>query len=242
MPSSFRPHSAMVLAAGLGKRMRPLTETRPKPMVEVGGRPLIDHALDRLAAANVGTAVVNLHYLADQLRGHLVTRERPRIVLSDESDQLLETGGGIARALPRLGPNPFYILNSDSFWIEGPTPNLERLARYWDDSRMDALLMLASTVIAVGYDGRGDFTMDRQGRLMRRRQRQIAPFVYTGTAILSPRLFADGPTGPFSLNLLFDRAEQAGRLLGMRMDGLWLHVGTAAAIPIAEQTVAESAA
>jgi len=232
----------MVLAAGLGARMRPLTETTPKPLVEVCGQPLIDHVLDRLAAAEVETAVVNLHHLADRVADHLAGRDRPRVVLSDEREYLLETGGGIAKALPLLGPDPFYALNSDSFWIEGPKPNLDWLAASWDGERMDALLMLAPTVLAVGYNGLGDFTMDRHGRLNRRTQRQVAPFVYAGAAILAPALFNDAPEGAFSLNLLFDRAEKAGRLFGIRMDGLWLHVGTVAAISEAEQTLAASAA
>jgi MurNAc alpha-1-phosphate uridylyltransferase len=232
----------MVLAAGLGQRMRPLTDTTPKPLVQVCGQPLIDHTIDRLAAIDLETAVVNLHHLADQVVEHLNGRERPRIVYSDEREQLLETGGGIRKALPLLGPDPFYVLNSDSFWIEGPRPNLDWLAASWDDRRMDALLMLAPTVPAVGYTGRGDFTMDRFGGLRRRREREVAPFVYSGVAILAPRLFADSPDGPFSLNLLFGRAEEAGRLFGIRMDGLWLHVGTVAAIADAEASLAESAA
>lgn len=237
------PSRAMILAAGLGKRMRPVTATLPKPLIRVAGKPLIDHALDRLAAAGVDTAVVNVHYLAPLLEAHLARRDKPpRIVVSDEQGELLETGGGIVKALPELGDAPFYLMNSDSFWIEGPRPNLDWLAAGWDDERMDALLMLAPTVASIGYPGPGDFLMDKNGRLARRPERTIAPFVYSGAAILSPRLFRDAPAGAFSLNLLFDRAMAAGRLFGVRMDGIWLHVGTPEAIREAEHSVQESAA
>lgn len=236
------PKSAMVLAAGLGKRMRPVTATIPKPLIEVAGRPLIDHALDRLAAAGVDTAVVNVHYMAQLIEAHLKRREHPHIVISDERGELLETGGGIAKALPLLGSEPFYLMNSDSFWIEGPRPNLDWLASAWDDSRMDALLMLAPTVTSIGYPGPGDFLMDKEGRLSRRPERTIAPFVYSGAGILSPRLFEDAPEGAFSLNRLLDRAIAAERLFGVRMDGIWLHVGTPESIREAEHSVQESAA
>jgi MurNAc alpha-1-phosphate uridylyltransferase len=232
----------MILAAGLGKRMRPITVTTPKPLVEVAGRALIDHGLDRLERAGVETVVVNVHYLADLVSTHVARRRRPAVVVSDERDRLLDTGGGIAKALPKLGAEPFYLLNSDSFWLEGVRPNLDWLAAGWQDGAMDALLLVAGTVDAVGYAGRGDFRMDPAGRLIRRAEREVAPFVYAGAAILHPRLFADVSRDPFSLNLLFDRAMENGRLFGVRLDGLWLHVGTPEAIAEAEMTIADSAA
>ncbi|MEJ8570521.1 nucleotidyltransferase family protein [Microbaculum marinum] len=231
----------MVLAAGLGTRMRPITETKPKPLVEVAGKPLIDHVLDRLAEARVGRAVVNVHYLADQIEAHLRDRAAPAITISDERDELLETGGGIARALPALGPDPFYLLNTDSLWIESARPLLDRLAEAWDDARMDALLVVAPVVASSGYSGDGDFMLGPDGRLSRRPERLMAPFVYTGSGILSPRLFAAAPEGRFSLNVLFDEAIEAERLFGLRLDGLWMHVGAPAAIAEAEMMISESA-
>ncbi|MEO8667209.1 MAG: nucleotidyltransferase family protein [Bauldia sp.] len=241
-PTAIRPKRAMILAAGLGKRMRPLTATVPKPLIEVNGRALIDHGLDRLQRAGVETAVVNVHYLADLVSTHVRKWKRPEIVISDERKALLDTGGGIARALPNFDGEPFYLLNSDSFWVEGPRPNLDWLAGAWDGERMDALLLLASTVRSIGYDARGDFRMNASGRLTRRAEREVAPFVYAGAAILHPRLFADCPPGAFSLNLLFNRAIEAGRLFGVRLDGFWLHVGTPEAISEAELSIADSAA
>jgi MurNAc alpha-1-phosphate uridylyltransferase len=232
----------MVLAAGLGTRMRPLTDTKPKPLVEVGGKTLLDHTLDRLAAAGVERAVVNVHYLADQIERHVAGRTRPRIVISDERGALLGTGGGVVKALPTLGNDPFFHLNSDSIWIEGTTPNLDRMAQAFDRSTMDALLLLAPTAESVGYSGRGDFTMAPDGRLTRRNERDLAPFVFAGVAILSPSMFAGAPSGEFSLTTLFDRAAEAGRLHGLRLEGLWMHVGTPAAIPEAEAAIAKSTA
>jgi MurNAc alpha-1-phosphate uridylyltransferase len=240
--AGFRPKTAMILAAGLGKRLRPITTTVPKPLVEVAGRALIDHALDRLQLAGVDTAVVNVHYLPDLVEAHLARRRFPRILISDERKKLLDTGGGIARALPKLGADPFLVLNSDSFWIEGMRPNLDQLAAAYNPDRMDALLMLAPAVAAIGYSGPGDFSMDTTGNVQRRRERQVAAFVYAGAAILHPRLFADAPEGAFSLNLLFDTAIEKERLFGVRMDGIWLHVGTPEAIREAELCFAESAA
>jgi MurNAc alpha-1-phosphate uridylyltransferase len=237
----FRPEAAMVLAAGLGKRMRPITETTPKPLIEVAGKPLIDHGLDRLAEAGVSRAVVNVHYLADQIEAHLQGRAAPQIEISDERDLLLETGGGVVHALPKLGSGPFYLLNTDSLWIDGARPLLDRLAEAWDDERMDALLVVAPIVATSGYFGIGDFLLDTEGRLSRRPERVTAPFVYTGCGILSPRLFENAPEGPFSLNLLFDRAIEAERLYGLRLDGLWMHVGTPEAIGEAEMLISESA-
>jgi MurNAc alpha-1-phosphate uridylyltransferase len=231
----------MVLAAGLGKRMRPITATTPKPLVEIGGRSMLDHALDRLVEAGVPHAVVNVHYLADLIEARLSRRTAPRITVSDERDALLETGGGLKRALPLLGDAPFLLMNSDSLWIEGPQSNVVRLVEAWDPERMDILLLLASTATSFGYDGSGDFSMDPTGLLERRGERRMAPFVYAGVAILKPELFADTPDGPFSLNLLFDRAIEAGRLHGLRLDGEWLHVGTPDAIAGANERIVASA-
>jgi N-acetyl-alpha-D-muramate 1-phosphate uridylyltransferase len=233
---------AFVLAAGLGKRMRPVTATVPKPLVEVAGKALLDHALDRVAEAGIGTAVVNVHYLADLIEGHLAGRSGgPDTIVSDERAALLETGGGIRKALPLLGDAPFVVLNSDSFWLEGPASNLSRLIAAWDGARMDGLLLVAATATSLGYEGAGDFVMDPDGRLERRGERAVAPFIYAGVAILTPGLFADTPEGSFSLNRLFDRAIASGRLFGMRLDGQWLHVGTPEAIRAAEERVRLSA-
>lgn len=232
----------MVLAAGKGVRMRPLTDTVPKPLVRVGGKALLDHALDRLAAAGIDRAIVNVHHLADQIETHLADRAHPRITISDERGALLETGGGIVKALPLLGANPFVLVNSDTLWIDGVRPNLARLMDAFDDATMDALLLLAPVIASTGYDGRGDYLMNPDGRIARRRERGVAPFVYAGAAILTPRLFRDAPGGAFSLTTLFDRAEEAGRLFGLRLEGLWMHVGTQAAIDEAEAAIAASAA
>lgn len=233
---------AFVLAAGLGTRMRPVTDTRPKPLVEVAGKALLDHALDRAAEAGLTEAVVNVHWLPEQIEAHLARRTgAPRITISDEREALLETGGGIRKALPLLGGEPFVVMNSDSFWLEGPVPNLGRLIAGWDPARMDALLLVAPTTTSLGYEGAGDFFMDADGRLERRGERRVAPFIYAGVAILTPGLFADTPEGAFSLNLLFDRAIEAGRLSGIRLDGQWLHVGTPEAIRAAEERVQASA-
>jgi MurNAc alpha-1-phosphate uridylyltransferase len=236
------PRTAMVLAAGRGKRMRPITATTPKPLVEVCGKSLIDHVLDRLAMAGVERAVVNVHYLANLVEVHLARRSRPQIVISDERDVLLDTGGAVVKALPLIGNEPFFHLNSDTVWIEGARPNLAMLAERWDPDRMDGMLMLASTVTAIGYDGFGDFEMDKEGRLRRRAERTVAPFVYAGAAVFHPRVFAGLEAEPLSLNVLFDEMIAAGRLFGMRMDGIWLHVGTPDAIREAEASIALSAA
>lgn len=232
--------TAMVLAAGLGQRMRPLTLTLPKPLVRIGGRAMLDHALDRLDEAGIETAIVNVHHLADLVERHVERRTRPRIVISDERGLLLETGGGVKKALPQIGPSPFLALNSDSLWIEGSQSNIARLVAAWDPGRMDILLLLASAASSLGYEGRGDFAMDSAGALRRRREGEVCPFVYAGVAVLKPELFDGTPDGAFSLNLLFDRAIAAERLYGLRLDGQWLHVGTPAAIPAAEQRLAAS--
>ena len=239
-PTTTTPRRAMVLAAGLGKRMRPLTDTLPKPLVAVAGKPLLDHVLDRLTDAGVEHAVVNVHYLGEKIVDHLKPRDRPKIAISDETGVLLETGGGVVKALPLLGDAPFYHINSDTIWIDGVKPNLVRLAEAFDPARMDALLLLAPTAGSIGYDGRGDFAMTPDGVLERRGERAVAPFVYAGAAILSPRLFDGAPQGAFSLTVLFDRAIEAGRLFGLRLEGLWMHVGTPKAIGEAEAAIADS--
>jgi MurNAc alpha-1-phosphate uridylyltransferase len=230
---------AMVLAAGLGTRMQPLTDTVPKPLVKVAGTALIDHVLDRLADAGVTRAVVNVHHMADQIESHLKGRTRPAIDISDERGELLDTGGGVVKALPKLGDAPFFHMNSDTMWVEGVTPNLSRLAALFDAECMDILLLVASTTASIGYEGRGDFLMAPDGRLSRRAERQIAPFVYAGAAILSPTVFSDAPQGKFSLNRLFDGAIAAERLYGLRLEGTWMHVGTPAAIEAAETAISE---
>jgi MurNAc alpha-1-phosphate uridylyltransferase len=227
---SIAPRTAMVLAAGLGERMRPLTDRMPKPLVPVAGKPLIDHVLDRLAAAGVGRAVVNVHYLADMIERHLKDRTRPQIVISDERDKLLNTGGGVVKALAALGREPFFHVNSDTIWIDGVKPNLERLAEAFDPATMDARLLLAPVSTSIGYPGRGDFTMAPDGRLTRRSERDTVPFVYAGAAILRPELFKNAPAGAFSLTTLFQRAEAVDRLHGLRLEGVWMHVGTPDAI------------
>src|SRR3954447_23341378 len=233
---------AMVLAAGLGKRMRPLTDGLPKPLVQVAGKALIDHVLDKLADAGVAQAVVNVHHRAEQIEAHLKSRTRPRIVISDERSELLDTGGGGVKALPHLGNAPFFHMNSDTLWLEGVTPNLSRLAAQFDAGSMDILLLLASTATSIGYEGRGDFNMAPDGRLSRRAERQVAPFVYAGAAVLAPAIFADAPKGAFSLNRLLDRAAETGRLYGLRLEGTWMHVGTPEAIKAAEAAILESVA
>lgn len=232
---------AMVLAAGMGTRMRPLTDTLPKPLVEVAGRPLIDHVLDRVAEAGIPDAVVNVHHHADLLEQHLRARGgAPRIHISDERDALLETGGGTRRALPLLGPDPFIAINADTIWIEGIRPNLVRLMEGFEPEQMDCLLLVAATSASVGYDGIGDFLMDKDGRLSRRPERLVSPFVYAGAGVFSPGLFEGTPEGPFSLNRIFDSAAEAGRLFGLRLDGIWMHVGTPEAISEAEAAIRRS--
>jgi MurNAc alpha-1-phosphate uridylyltransferase len=236
------PRCAMILAAGLGTRMRPLTDAMPKPLVAVGGKPLINHVLDHLAAVGVETAVVNVHHFADQIEQHLKPRRAPKIVISDERDAVLGTGGGVVKALPLVGAAPFFVLNSDTLWIDGVKPNLERLAAAFQPATMDALLMLAPTATSVGYGGRGDFAMAPDGKLRRRPEREVVPFVYAGIAILSPALFQDAPRGTFALTALFDRAIEQERLYGLRLEGVWMHVGTPDAVAAAEHAILASAA
>ncbi|HLC08807.1 MAG TPA: nucleotidyltransferase family protein [Methyloceanibacter sp.] len=229
-----RAKTAMVLAAGQGARMRPLTDKIPKPLVTLAGRALIDHVLDRLMAARVEKAVVNVHYLADQIEAHLRSRRQPEIIVSDERDLLLDTGGGVKRALPLLGDGPFFIHNSDSVWSEGVTPALDAMLRQWDPERMDCLLLLAPLASSLGYSGKGDFSMTPDGRLARRGERQVVPFTFAGVSLCDRRLFETAPNGRFSLNLLWDRSLQAGRLFGIRLEGRWMHVGTPEALNEAE--------
>ena len=230
----------MVFAAGLGTRMRPLTDRVPKPLIAVAGKRLIDHALDRFAQAGVETAIVNVHYLAGQIEAHLAARETPKILISDEREKLLDQGGGIAKVLPWLGPEPFFLANTDAFWVEGPTDNLRRLAAAWDPERMDILLLVVAAAASLGVDMPGDFNMAPDGRLTRRPEREIAPFVYTGTAIVKPGLFEAETREIFPLVPFFVEAAKKGRLFGQRLDGLWLHVGTPQAIEEAERKLARA--
>ena len=240
-PGEAVPEVAMVMAAGLGKRMRPLTATRPKPLIEVAGKPLIDHALSRLSAAGVKKAVINVHYLADAVEAHLQNRPQGiELIISDERKQLLETGGGLVRALPLIDADPFLVANSDNLWIDGPLDALKLLASNWDDGRMDALLLLVPLARAHCHTGRGDFHMSATGALSRRKPRGVAPFVYTGIQIVSKRLF-DGemPEGPFSTNILWDRAIEAGRCYGAVHQGLWFDIGRPENIRKAEEMLRE---
>jgi MurNAc alpha-1-phosphate uridylyltransferase len=233
---SAAPTSAMVLAAGLGLRMRPITDALPKPLVPLGGRTLVDHALDRLEAAGVERAVVNTHYKGEMLARHLAARRKPAIKLSAE-DELLETGGGVLKALPLLD-DTFYVVNSDVFWLDGTTSALLRLARAFDAGRLDALLLLQRTVTALGYQGSGDFIADPLGKVRRRREREVAPHLFAGVQILTKRLFAGQKPGKFSLNALYDRAIEAGRLAAIVHDGEWYHIGTPAGLALAEARLA----
>lgn len=228
--------TAMILAAGLGKRMRPLTASQPKPMVRVAGKPLIDHALDRLAEAGIAKAVVNVHYLADALEAHVLARANPAVSISDERALLLETGGGMAKALPQL-PDPFFALNADNIWLDGPKSAFHDLSRRWDPAIMDALLLVVPHARAMNFSGPGDFHMDPMGRLSRRRDGRIAPFIYTGIQLVSHRLLRDAPQGPFSTNILWNRAMEEGRLFGLSFTGLWFEVGTPDAIRPTEEAL-----
>jgi len=234
------PTTAMVLAAGLGRRMRPITDTIPKPLVRIAGSTLLDRGLDALAEAGVAKAVVNVHHFPEQIARHVASRAAPTVVLSDESAGLLDSAGGIVKALPELGGEPFYVLNADTFWIDGDLSNLKRLALAWDPARMDILIMLADIESATGHSGGTDFLIAADGRLQRSRG---APegLIYAGAAIVDPRIFAGAAATSHSLNLYFDRAITAGRLYGMKMDGHWVTVGTPDAIPLAEAAIARAA-
>ena len=230
--------TAMILAAGYGTRMRPLTNDRPKPLVELAGKAIIDHVLSRLADKGVRRAVVNLHYLADQLEQHLSKRSgRPEIQLSCERDAILDTGGGVKRALPLLGDNPFLLHNSDSIWLETNVDNLTRLVAAFDPDKMDSLLLMAETATSLGYSGKGDFFIEPDGRLRRRCENEVSPNVFTGVSIIHPRLFDDSPDGKFSINILWDRAIENGRVFGIPHHGRWMHVGDPQALTEAEEVM-----
>ena len=234
--------TAMVLCAGLGTRMASANNALPKPLVPLQGKALIDHVLDRHAEAGIERAVVNVHHRADLIEAHLKGRRAPGIEISDEREQLLDTGGGTRKALPRLGAGPFLIHNSDSVWIEGVGSNLGRLMEAWDDARMDCLMLLALASQSLGYQGRGDFVFEADGRIRRRRvERELLPFAFAGVSVAHPRLFDGSPEGAFSLNVVWDRAIAAGRAFGLRMEGTWMHVGSADALVQAEQRLARAA-
>ena len=236
------PKKAMILAAGLGTRMRPITDKIPKPLVEVAGKTLLDYGLDALTRSGVEEAIINVHYHAEQIEQHVANRTDIKITISDEREELLDSGGGIANALPLLGDDPFYLLNADSFWVEGCTQNLSRMSDGWDAQEMDIMLLLSCMKKAVGFGSKGDFSMDTDGRLLRRVEKKIAPFAYAGAAIINPSIFKGAPDGAFSLNKQFDTALEQERLFGVRLEGLWLHVGTPDAIYEAEDAIAKSAA
>ena len=227
--SPLASDAAMVMAAGLGKRMRPLTASQPKPLVRVAGKALIDYSLDHLADAGVARAVVNVHYLADALEAHLAKRTAPAIAISEERDLLLETGGGMVKARPLL-PDPFFCLNSDNIWLDGPRNAFVELSNRWNPDEMDALLLLVSHARAHNYTGKGDFHLDPLGRISRRRSGRIAPLIYTGIQIVSHRLLRDAPEGPFGTMQLWQRAIAEGRLYGISHTGLWFEVGDPGAI------------
>jgi MurNAc alpha-1-phosphate uridylyltransferase len=232
------PRTAMIMAAGLGKRMRPLTATKPKPLIEVNGKALLDHVLDKLRIAGVKKVVVNIHYLADALEAHLTSRDHGlEIVISDERDLLMETGGGLVKAAPLIDSDPFLSLNSDNLWIDGPADTLKLLASQWDDDRMDALLLLVPQARALNHRGIGDFHMDRAGRIRRREKSHVAPFVFTGIQIVSKRLLREAPAGPFSTNILWNRAIEEGRCYGAVHQGLWFDVGTPQSIQLTESAL-----
>ena len=232
--------AAMIMGAGLGTRMRPLTDDRPKPLVTVGGKTLIDHSIDRLVGAGVTLVVVNLHYKAAMLQAHLAKRHDVEIVFSDETEMLLDTGGGVVKAMPHFGDQSFFVLNSDSIWIENSTPVLSDMLAAWDETRMDGLLLLADMKTALGYEGTGDFALKPNGHLIRARDAAVgdAVYAYPGVQIAGPRLFADAPQGAFSTNIMWDRAIAQSRLSGTVMDGAWIHVGTPEARDEAEATLA----
>jgi N-acetyl-alpha-D-muramate 1-phosphate uridylyltransferase len=235
-----KPARAMIMAAGLGTRMRPLTNDRPKPMVVVGGKPLIDHAIDRLVAAGVDTIVVNVHYRAEMLIQHLKRRnDGTKIHISEETDELLGTGGGVVKALPVFEGKPFFIHNSDSIWVEGFGHALDRMIARWENGEMDALLLIASLARTIGYEGAGDFMMDADGRLSRVPEQHMSPFAFPGVQIVHPRLFDNPPKGAFSTNIVWDRAIEKGRLFGIRLDGTWMHIGTADALTESEAFLAD---
>ena len=228
------PKTAMVLAAGLGTRLRPLTDTMPKSLVPVAGRALLDYVIDRLVAVGVMRIVVNVHYKGEMIVRHLETRTSPEIRISYE-EEALETGGGVLKALPLLEDEVFYVVNSDVLWLSGKVPALERLARAWDAQSLDAVLLLQHTATAVGYEGLGDFIVDPLGNLRRRREREIAAHLYAGAQIMHRRLIENEVPGKFSLNRVWNGAMEAGRLRGIVHDGEWFHVGTPQGLAMTEE-------
>ena len=237
MSKALASDVAMVLAAGLGTRMRPLTLKRPKPLVEVAGRTMIDHCLDKLADAGVARAVVNVHHFPDMVRQHLTARTSPAVAISDESGELLETGGGMLRAQPLLAADPFFCINSDNLWVDGPQDVFHQLSEAWNPARMDALLLVVPHARAANHKGKGDFHMDANGRLTLRRSGRIAPFIYSGIQLVSRRLLRDAPEGPFGTMVLWKRAMEEGRLYGVSHLGLWYEVGSPDAIAPTEEAL-----
>jgi len=239
-PPGIKLKRGMVLAAGLGKRMRPITLTTPKPLIQVAGRSLLDRALDRMEEIRMKEAVVNLHYMGDRIKRHLTkNRVNPKIIFSDETEQLLETGGGVKKALKHFKDEPFLVMNSDAMLLNGPDIALDRLAEQWDPEKMDALLLVSFTVDAYGYEGKGDFLLNPLGRVKRRPEGEVAPYLFTGTQILHPKVFENTPDGPFSLNLIYDRLIEQGRLYAVVHDGEWFHVGTPDGLDQAETFMGE---
>ena len=224
--TNHSPKTAMILAAGLGKRMRPLTYKTPKPLLTVSGRTLLDYGIDHLAKAGIEKVIINIHHFGNQILHHVENRTDVNIIISDESDELLETGGGVAKALSHIGDAPFFVLNGDILWLDGPTAALSRLVRCWNEREMDGLLLLNSTVEAYGYSGVGDFLVDSDGKLSNRPEQQVSPYVFTGVQLLHPRLFKNGHHSAFSLNYLYDRSIAEERLFGIIHDGDWFHIGT----------------
>lgn len=229
-------NSAMVLAAGLGTRMRPLTEATPKPLLKLAGRTLLDHALDRIGESGIGHVVVNAHWFPEQVETICAARRNPPVVLREEPVQ--ETGGGVRDALPHLGPDPFLVVNGDAFWLDGPIRTLERLATRFDPESMDALLLLVRAASVESEVGCGDFLLDPLGHVQRPKERQVVPYMYGGLQIIHPRLFENAPEGPFSTNILWDRAIERGRLFGLVHDGAWFHLSTPKDLRQAEAALA----
>jgi MurNAc alpha-1-phosphate uridylyltransferase len=232
--------TAFILAAGLGTRMRPLTDTMPKPLITVGGKRLIDHAVEAAKAASVKKAVVNAHYFAGQIEAWSRNVRGLEIAVSDEREALLDTGGGICKALPLLGREPFFVLNSDGLWIDRDVPALVSLRQFWRDDAMDCLLLLSPLDMAFGYDGTGDFHMENDGRLVRRKDSTRQAYAYIGGYLVHPRLFNGAGLAKFSMNVLWDKAIAQKRLFGLRHEGVWLHVGTPEAVAMAEAHLASA--
>jgi MurNAc alpha-1-phosphate uridylyltransferase len=230
------PTSAMILAAGRGSRLAAITATTPKPLIKVGGYALIDLALEQLQAVSVPRVVVNTHHLAERVEDHVRRWQLPQLRISRE-EELLDTGGGVRRALPWLGLGPFYVVNSDLVWLDPPGRAMRRLADAWDDSRMDVLLLLAPAVNVEGYSGPGDFAMLSDGKLVRRAPSTMTPFVFTGAQILAPRAFIGSPQDAFSLNRIYDAAALRGRLYGLRHEGDWIDAGTPERLHLASEAM-----